>query len=90
MSESLPRECGLTHFEHDGGEITIFSEREEVLHVKSLDFILAVLGDNSIGNDQRLVLKCADPIDRETEGRRRQCAASRERRGGQRTIREGR
>lgn len=55
-----------TDLENDGREVTIFSEREQILDVERLDLVLSVLGEHRIGDDDGFVFEGADTIHRET------------------------
>ena len=58
--------------EQEGREITIFTEREQVLLVQGVDEGLRVLFDDTVRDDDRATLvRGTDPVHRETSGQTR-------------------
>ncbi len=56
-------------FHHERREVTVFSEREQVLLVQGVDIWLRVFVYNPAGDDDRSALiGCSDSVDTETTG----------------------
>jgi hypothetical protein len=52
---------------HQRREIPIFTQRQKILLVQRVDIAIAVLGENSVGDDQGLAfISSAETIHRET------------------------
>lgn len=52
----------LTHLEDDGGKVTIFSERKQVLDVKRFNLVFTVLCEHSVRDDDRLVFESSNTV----------------------------
>lgn len=54
----IANELGLEEremFEQKGGQVTIFSEVQQILHVQGVDAVFRVISDHLVGDDERLV-----------------------------------
>ena len=69
---SVPDELGLVVREvlkQQGCQVSIFTEMEQVLHMESVDAVLGVVVDDSLGNEERLVcVRSPESVHGETTG----------------------
>lgn len=70
MSNGIGSELGFVRREmldHERCQITIFTKREQVLFVKSIDVAFRIIINDAVGNNDRATLvSCSDPVKRET------------------------
>ena len=64
---------------HESGEVTIFSEMQQILLVQSIDFVVGVFLDEIRVNNKWFAfvfatVECLDTIQRETTGKTGHCA----------------